>query len=81
MTKFTRRDAIKLGVGATAAAGLAPLIGGMSPAAAQDAFTPEKGASLRVLRWSPFVKGDEESWIANTKKFTETTGIEVRIDK
>ena len=81
MTKFTRRDAIKLGVGATAAAGLAPLIGGMSPAAAQEAFTPEKGASLRVLRWSPFVKGDEDAWIANTKKFTETTGVEVRIDK
>jgi multiple sugar transport system substrate-binding protein len=81
MTKFTRRDAIKLGVGATAAAGLAPLIGGMSPAAAQYAFTPEKGASLRVLRWSPFVKGDEDAWIANTKKFTEATGVEVRIDK
>ena len=81
MTEFTRRDALKLGVGATAAAGLVPLMGGIAPAAAQDAFTPEVGASLRVLRWSPFVKGDEEAWIANTKKFTEKTGVEVRIDK
>jgi multiple sugar transport system substrate-binding protein len=80
MTKFTRRDALKLGVGATAAAGLTPLIGGIAPAAAQD-FTPEQGASLRVLRWSPFVKGDEDAWIANSKKFTEKTGVEVRIDK
>lgn len=81
MTKFTRRDAIKLGVGATAVAGLTPLIGGMSPAAAQDPLGAEKGSTLRVLRWSPFVKGDEEAWLANTKKFTEATGIEVRIDK
>jgi multiple sugar transport system substrate-binding protein len=80
MTKFTRRDALKLGAGATAAAGLTGILGA-SPAAAQDAFTPEAGASLRVLRWSPFVKGDEDSWIANTKKFTEKTGVEVRIDK
>jgi multiple sugar transport system substrate-binding protein len=81
MTKFTRRDAIKLGVGGAAAAGLAPLMGGMSPLAAQEAIAPEKGASLRVLRWSPFVKGDEDQWLANTKKFTEKTGVEVRVDK
>ncbi|PND65993.1 ABC transporter substrate-binding protein, partial [Escherichia coli] len=38
-------------------------------------------ATLRVLRWTPFVKGDEDSWLANTKKFTEATGVEVRVDK
>ncbi len=56
---------------------------GSVPARAQSAmkFTPEQGASLRVLRWSPFVKGDEDAWLANTKKFTEATGVEVRIDK
>jgi len=42
---------------------------------------PEQGASLRVLRWSPFVKGDEDQWLANTKRFTDKTGIAVRIDK
>jgi multiple sugar transport system substrate-binding protein len=80
MTKFTRRDALKLGVAGAAAAGFGPLVGGIAPAAAQD-ITPEAGASLRVLRWSPFVKGDEDAWIANSKKFTEKTGVEVRIDK
>ena len=44
-------------------------------------YKPEEGASLRLLRWSPFVKGDEEQWLANTKKFTEATGVEVRVDK
>lgn len=78
MTSFTRRDALKLG--GAAAAGLAPLIGNIAPATAQD-FAPEQGAFLRVLRWSPFVKGEEDAWIANTKKFTEKSGIEVRIDK
>jgi multiple sugar transport system substrate-binding protein len=79
MTEFTRRDALKLGVAGAAAAGLGPLIGA-SPVSAQE-FKPEQGASLRVLRWSPFVKGDEDAWIANSKKFTEKTGVEVRIDK
>ena len=42
--------------------------------------TPEKGAKLRVLRWKRFVQGDEDMWAENTKKFTQTTGIEVRVD-
>lgn len=62
------------------AAGLSGI--GIRPSfAAEPEYKPEAGASLRVLRWTPFVKGDEESWLANTKKFTEATGVEVRIDK
>ena len=48
---------------------------------AAPSFKPEQGATLRVLRWAPFVKGDEDAWLANTKKFTEATGVEVRVDK
>ena len=44
-------------------------------------FTPEQGASLRLLRWVPFVKGEEDAWNANTKAFTDATGVEVRIDQ
>ncbi|MDO5603632.1 MAG: ABC transporter substrate-binding protein [Paracoccus sp. (in: a-proteobacteria)] len=44
-------------------------------------FTPEEGASLRLLRWVPFVKGEEDAWNANTAAFTEATGVEVRIDQ
>ncbi|PRA52623.1 ABC transporter substrate-binding protein [Brucella pituitosa] len=62
------------------AAGLSGL--GYSPAfAAEPQYKPEEGASLRLLRWTPFVKGDEESWLANTKKFSDATGVAVRIDK
>ena len=43
-------------------------------------FKPEKGAKLRVLRWSRFVQGDIDAYMANVKNFTEKTGVEVRVD-
>ena len=36
---------------------------------------------MRLLRWSPFVQGDEDAWLALTKKFTDATGVQVRVDK
>lgn len=81
---ISRRDLLRTGAGlAVGAAGL-PLIGaGKAAAEATPAlkYKPEEGASLRVTRWSPFVPSEEAAWIANTKKFTQDTGIEVRIDK
>jgi multiple sugar transport system substrate-binding protein len=44
-------------------------------------YTPEDGAELRLLRWVPFVSGEEEAWNANTQAFTEATGVPVRIDQ
>jgi hypothetical protein len=44
------------------------------------ALKPEKGAKLRVLRWSRFVQGDIDAYMVNVKKFTDKTGIEVRVD-
>lgn len=80
---ISRRDLLLGSAGLAAGVAGAQLIGS-SPAFAQAAapkFTPEPGATLRVLRWSPFVKGDEDAWLANTKKFTDATGVQVRIDK
>src|SRR5216683_2618559 len=81
MSELTRRDVLKVGVAATAVAAGGGLM--TAPAAAQTAFKlePEKGAKLRVLRWSQFVQGDWDKWTEMTKKFSETTGIEVRVDK
>jgi multiple sugar transport system substrate-binding protein len=80
--KFTRRDVIRTTAGLAAGVAGSRLLGA-NPAFAQDAltFTPEAGATLRLLRWSPFVQGDEDAWLANTKRFTEATGVEVRVDK
>lgn len=77
---FTRRDLLKTTAGASAGL-MAPSLFGAAARAQELSFKPEEGASLRLLRWSPFVKGDEEQWLANTKKFTEATGVEVRVDK
>ncbi|OHV79731.1 ABC transporter substrate-binding protein [Ensifer sp. LCM 4579] len=75
-----RRDFL---AGSAALAGMAgfPLSTRPSFAQAEPTYTPEEGASLRLLRWTPFVQGDEDAWLANTKKFTEATGVQVRIDK
>src|SRR5689334_16224862 len=43
-------------------------------------FPVEKDAQLRLLRWSGFIKADEEAWNANTKKFQEATGTQVNIE-
>jgi len=74
MADFNRRDFL-VGTGAVGAALLAPT-------ARAQAWTgqPEKGAKLRVMRWKRFVAGDEEVWMANTKKFSEQFKVEVRVD-
>jgi multiple sugar transport system substrate-binding protein len=81
MSDTKRRDFLK----ATAGIAAGSAIGGSAlwtPDAAAQSYkvTPEKGARLRVLRWKRFVQGDEDVWAANTKKFTQQTGIEVRVD-
>ena len=83
MSSFNRRDFLKTtaGVAAGTAIGGVGILG--APAVhAQNTWTnqPEKGAKLRVLRWKRFVAGDEDAYLANVKKFTEKTGIEVRVD-
>ena len=75
----TRRTLLKAGTGT--ALGTGALLSTPS-VRAQAAWNnvPEKGARLRVLRWSRFVQGDIDQYMANVRKFTEKTGIEVRVD-
>ncbi len=67
------------GIAATAGLGAGSLF---APAVQAQtlAFKPEKGAKLRVLRWSRFVQGDIDAYMVNVKKFIDKTGIEVRVD-
>jgi len=77
MKNTTRRNVLKAG----SAIGAGTLIG--APAVHAQATwnnQPEKGAKLRVLRWSRFVQGDIDQYMANVKAFTAKTGIEVRVD-
>ena len=75
MKNYTRRDFLQT----TAAVAAASALGQQAFAAALPGqrYVPEKDAKLRVLRWKRFVQGDEDVWLANTKKFTQMTGIEV----
>ena len=43
-------------------------------------LAPEPGARLRVLRPAKYIDPDEAIFNRNTRRFTEQTGIEVRID-
>ncbi|MGH8819783.1 MAG: ABC transporter substrate-binding protein, partial [Rhodoferax sp.] len=78
MSGFNRRKFLEK----TSAAGAAAAVPMLWPMAAQAQWNvkPEKGARLRVLRWSRFVQGDIDAYMANVKKFTEKTGIEVTVE-
>ena len=78
MSNMKRRDFLK--ATASAAAGVAAPMAWVKDAHAQWNSQPEKGAKLRVLRWSRFVQGDIDQYMANVRKFTEKYGIEVRVD-
>jgi multiple sugar transport system substrate-binding protein len=82
MSETKRRDFLKATAGVAAGSVLGTGSALFSPLASAQQYkvVPEKGAKLRVLRWKRFVQGDEDVWAANTKKFTEMTGIEVRVD-
>lgn len=88
MDKVTRRQSLYLG--ATALGGAA-LVGKTAHAATMEAGVPvtsvnppslaiEKGASLKVMRPAKFIDPDENWFRANTKKYTEKTGVPVELD-
>ncbi|MGA2550097.1 MAG: extracellular solute-binding protein [Burkholderiaceae bacterium] len=81
MEKITRREFLVAGAGVAAASAFGSRgATAAAPAGTPLRYPPEKDAKLRILRWKRFVQGDEDLWMANTKKFTDQTGIEVRID-
>ena len=85
---ITRRDALALGASAAALAATGAAAQGTSQATsnvkAADVAAPslpiEKGASLRMLRPVRFVQADEDVFRANAAKFTQKTGVEVKVD-
>jgi multiple sugar transport system substrate-binding protein len=83
MNGFNRRRFLEgsAGVAAAASLGSGGALWAPGAFAAQSlSYKPEKGAKLRLLRWKRFVQGDEDAFMANIKKFTELTGVEVRVD-
>src|SRR5262245_61495044 len=80
MFRISRRNALKaLSTAALAATGGSMMIA-RGAAAYEPKYAMEKGAELRLLRWKRFVQGDEDQFMANTRRFTELTGVRVRVD-
>lgn len=77
MPNLTRRDTLVMGAGGVLAAGLPSLARADAPTLD---LKPESGASLRVLRPTKFVAGDQQLFDVNTKRFTEQTGVAVTVD-
>jgi multiple sugar transport system substrate-binding protein len=77
-----RRAALKLGL--SAAALTAFRASAQTPIQAATVPEPnlpiESGATLRMLRPVRFVQPDEEVFRANAAKFTQKTGVQVRVD-
>src|SRR3954469_11160277 len=72
-----RRGAMALGAGLLLAQPARAITTANVPA---PNFPLERGARLRVLRPAKYIDPDEAIFNANTKRFTEKTGIEVRVD-
>ena len=77
----TRRDFMKMAgvtiAGAAVAGGSLGPLAQKAFAAAPPSLAVEKGITLKVLRWSPFVGGDKKLWEENTQKWGEATGNKV----
>ena len=77
MVEVSRRQLLQSG----GAAGLLLLPGSAARAAPTwNGPAPEPGASIRVLRWKQFIQAEFDSFVANTKKFADQTGVKVRVD-
>lgn len=77
MRKIGRRTLLGWGVGAAGAVAAGRVLGAQE---GPSGGRPEKDAQLRLLRWSGFIKADETQWNANTKKFTDKTGVPVSVE-
>jgi multiple sugar transport system substrate-binding protein len=74
-----RRKLLKAGAGLAVGTAM-PFFWVKDAGAQQWSNVPEKGAKLRVLRWSRFVQGDIDQYMKNVEAFTKKYGIEVRVD-
>jgi multiple sugar transport system substrate-binding protein len=79
MMSNKRRKLLKAGAGLAAGTAM-PFFWVKDAGAQQWSNVPEKGAKLRVLRWSRFVQGDIDQYMKNVEAFSKKYGIEVRVD-
>jgi len=83
MDLITRRGSLALGAGLVTTATF-PTSGVRAQVQAADvkppSFVIEKGAQLHVLRPTKYIDADETIFLANSKRFTDQTGVPVKVD-
>lgn len=79
MTVIARRDVLKL-LGAGALTASCALTRKAAAAIPELRYQPEPGARLRFVRWRNQNQGDDDQWMANTRKFTEQTSVPVQVE-
>lgn len=84
MRRFTRRGSLMVGAGALAGS---TMLGGRPlraevpiVEATPPSYPIEDGAALRVLRPAKFVANDEIYFLQNSQKFTDATGVPVKVE-
>ncbi len=80
MDPISRRRALALGAGLTTASALPARAAVNAADLEAPDLRPESGATLRVLRPAKFVDGDEATFTANSKAYSEKSGVPVRVD-
>ena len=82
--EITRRDALVLGASAAALAVTGASAQEASKVKAADVAAPslptERDATFRMLRPARFSQADEDVFRANAKKFTDKTGVDIKVD-
>ncbi len=76
---MSRRGVLKSGfalAGASAAANLAVFSAAW---AQQNAWKPEAGANLQLLRWKRFIQSEEDGFMRLVEAFTKATGVSVKV--
>jgi multiple sugar transport system substrate-binding protein len=76
---MSRRGVLKSGLalaGASAAANLAVFSAAW---AQQNAWKPEAGANLQLLRWKRFIQSEEDGFMRLVEAFTKATGVSVKV--
>jgi multiple sugar transport system substrate-binding protein len=76
---MVRRDVLKLLAAGALTASCA--FTREAPAAISELrYRPEQDARLRFVRWRNLNQSDDDQWMANTRKFTEQTGVPVQVE-
>lgn len=76
---ISRRGVLQSGLALAGAGATANLAMFSAAWAQQNAWKPEAGASLQLLRWKRFIQSEEDGFMRLVDAFTKATGVSVKV--